>query len=614
MRTPLLNVRDLGVAFRRDGVWTPVVEELSFDVHAGETLAIVGESGSGKSVTSLALMRLLPERGSRIEGTVTFDGRSVLDLSETDMRGLRGNQIAMIFQEPMTSLNPAISVGRQIAEVFSIHGGMAQDAARAEVTRLLDRVRIPSPNTRFDDYPHQFSGGMRQRAMIAMAVARQPKLLIADEPTTALDVTIQAQILDLLDELQRETGMAMLFITHDMGVVAQIADQTMVMHRGRYVESAATPKLFANPQQSYTRALLSAVPRIGSMQKTKGPRPFDLIDPGTGQSTVPSRMSPSVDKATAPVLRVDGLTTRFNIRSSGLLRQRIGSVHAVENVSFELRRGETVSLVGESGSGKSTTARSILRLNAPTAGAIYYGDANIAQLSNAEMRQRRRFVQMIFQDPFASLSPRLRVGDAIAESLIVHGVATRTSAKPKVASLMRRVGLDPSMTTRFPHELSGGQRQRICIARALALEPEVIIADESVSALDVTIKAQIINLMMDLQQTLKIAYLFISHDMAVVERISHRVAVMYLGEIVEIGPREAIFERPQHPYTQRLIKSVPIPDPTLRNLRLALPGEELISPIRPPHYVPPPRQYREIGLDHLVLEWQDEWEDDGRKK
>ncbi|RWX75645.1 ABC transporter ATP-binding protein [Neorhizobium lilium] len=597
--TPILSVRDLTTSFLVDGEWKSVVRKASFDVGAGETVAIVGESGSGKSVTSLSIMRLLDTASSRIEGHVMLSGRDLLSLSEKEMRGVRGNEVSMIFQEPMTSLNPIFTIGRQISEVLTRHKGLSKQDARAETVRLLEKVRIPNASARFDDYPHQFSGGMRQRVMIAMALASRPKLLIADEPTTALDVTIQGQILDLIKILQEEEGMSVLFITHDMGVVAEIADRTIVMYRGEQVETGLTAEIFHHGQHPYTRALLSAVPKLGSMENRPWPTRFPVVDMKTGLATEPVEVAGTVSKGMTPILAVKNLVTRFPIRS-GLLSRQTGSVHAVENVSFDLFQGETLSLVGESGCGKSTTGRSIMRLVEPTGGQIELDGYDVLRLDPVGLRGMRKSVQMIFQDPFSSLNPRMTVGAAIAEPFVKHKLGTARQAKDKTADLLEKVGLSTDMARRYPHEFSGGQRQRIAIARALSLDPKLIVADESVSALDVSIKAQVCNLLLDLQQSLNLAFLFISHDMAVVERVSHRVAVMYLGEIVEIGPRVAVFDNPQHAYTKKLMAAVPVPDPARRGIRRGISNDELKSAVRGMDYQPPKREYREVSAGHLV--------------
>ena len=599
-RETVLRVKNLTTSFKVDDEWKTVVRGLSFEVKAGETVAIVGESGSGKSVTSLSLMRLLDPLVSRIEGEVELNGKAILSLSEHEMRHVRGNDVAMIFQEPMTSLNPVFTIGRQISEVLIRHKGMTKGQARDETIRLLEKVRIPNAAGRFDEYPHQFSGGMRQRVMIAMALASKPKLLIADEPTTALDVTIQGQILDLIKTLQEEEGMAVLFITHDMGVVAEIADRTIVMFRGDQVETGDTADIFHRGKHPYTRALLAAVPKLGSMDGHGRPLRFPKVDMQTGEVGESVEVADTVEGGLTPVLSVKNLVTRFAIRS-GLFGRVTGAVHAVENISFDLFQGETLSLVGESGCGKSTTGRSITRLVEPESGEVSLDGYDVLKLGPTDLRSLRRSVQMIFQDPFSSLNPRMTMGSAVAEPMIKHRIASPSDARRKAADLLERVGLSSTMMDRYPHEFSGGQRQRVAIARALALNPKVIVADESVSALDVSIKAQVCNLLMDLQEQFKIAFLFISHDMAVVERVSHRVAVMYLGEIVEIGPRTQIFANPQHAYTKKLMAAVPVPDPARRGIRRNAGIEELKSPVRNVGYVAPKREYREVSPGHLVL-------------
>ena len=599
---PVLSVSNLVTSFMREGEWNAVVRGVSFDVGPKETVAIVGESGSGKSVTALSIMRLIPPQSGRVEGSIKLAGRELTTLPEKAMHHVRGNEVAMIFQEPMTSLNPVLTIGFQIAEALIYHRGMSRQEAEAETVRLLEKVRIPAAKSRFNEYPHRFSGGMRQRVMIAMALACRPKLLIADEPTTALDVTIQAQILELIKVLQEEEDMSVLFITHDMGVVAEIADRTVVMYQGKAVEAGATEQIFAAPAHPYTKALLSAVPQLGSMKGISRPMRFPIVDKTTGDSDVPVETPDTVKAAERPVLEVSGLTTRFDIHS-GLFGKVSGRVHAVENVSFSLHSGETLALVGESGCGKSTTGRSILRLIQPNAGSVVVDGEDVLTMEGSKLRDMRKRMQIIFQDPFASLNPRMSIGSAIAEPFYAHGLATGSEARDRVADLLTRVGLTPDMASRYPHEFSGGQRQRICIARALALGPKLIVADEAVSALDVSVKAQVVNLMLDLQASMGLAYLFISHDIAVVERMCHRVAVMYLGEIVEIGPRAAVFGDPQHPYTKKLMSAVPIPDPARRLQKRGVSNDEIKSPVRAPDYVPPVRQYREVSPGHVVMAW-----------
>ncbi|VWC14385.1 dipeptide ABC transporter ATP-binding protein [Burkholderia lata] len=610
----VVAVDDLSVTFRREGATFDAVRNVSFHVDRGETLAIVGESGSGKSVTSLALMRLVEHGGGAItNGRIAFRrrGGALVDLAQASgatMRGIRGADIAMIFQEPMTSLNPVFTVGDQISEAIALHQSKSMSEARAETLRLLELVRIPEARRVFARYPHQLSGGMRQRVMIAMALSCRPSLLIADEPTTALDVTIQAQILQLVRGLQDEMNMGVIFITHDMGVVAEVADRVLVMYRGEKVEEGESDRIFAAPEHRYTRALLAAVPKLGSMQGTDAPEKFPLLKV-EGASAAASAASPApaandeaqppVDQSASPILRVSDLVTRFPVKS-GVFGRVSQYVHAVERVSFELRAGETLALVGESGCGKSTTGRSLLRLVESQSGSIEFDGRDISALKGSDLQALRRNIQFIFQDPFASLNPRLTVGFSIMEPLLVHGVASGREAQARVDWLLDKVGLPPEAARRYPHEFSGGQRQRIAIARALALNPKVVIADESVSALDVSVQAQIVNLMLDLQRELGVAYLFISHDMAVVERISHRVAVMYLGQIVEIGPRRAVFEAPQHPYTKKLMSAVPVADPARRHAPRQLAADEIPSPIRAVGDEPVVAPLVAVGPDHYV--------------
>ena len=598
----VLDVQHLSVRFETKERVVDAVRDLSFHVNAGETLAIVGESGSGKSVSSLALMRLVENGGGRItSGSMQFHRRdgSMLDLAQASpatMRSIRGAEMAMVFQEPMTSLNPVFTVGEQIAESIRLHQHLGRAAARAEALRMLDLVRIPEARNVLDRFPHQLSGGMRQRVMIAMALACKPRLLIADEPTTALDVTIQAQVLSLIRLLQDEMQMGVVFITHDMGVVAEMADRVLVMLRGDKVEEDDCVRLFAAPQHPYTQVLLAAVPTLGAMRGTDSPAKFPLLD---AAHTVVWPERDTVQYGMPPVLHVQGLTTRFPVRT-GVLGRITRQVCAVEQVSFSLQRGETLALVGESGCGKSTTGRSLARLVEFNAGSVDVNGRAVAPLKGRALQNLRRDVQFIFQDPFASLDPRLTVGFAIMEPLLVHGVVKGAEAEKRVSDLLYRVGLPANAAQRYPHEFSGGQRQRIAIARALALNPKVVVADEAVSALDVSIRAQIVNLMLDLQREFGIAFLFISHDMAVVERISHRVAVMYLGQIVEIGPRRAVFENPQHAYTRRLMAAVPVADPARRHNRRELLTGEIPSPIRALDDLPQVAPLVEVGPGHFV--------------
>jgi len=581
----VVAVDNLTVRFATSERTVEAVRNLSFHVDRGETLAVVGESGSGKSVTSLALMRLVEHGGGKIaNGSMLLRRRNgeVLDLvnaGESTLRRTRGADVAMIFQEPMTSLNPVFPVGEQIAESIRLHQGKGKAAARAEALRMLELVRIPEARRVLDRFPHQLSGGMRQRVMIAMALSCKPGLLIADEPTTALDVTIQAEILQLIRNLQAEMNMGVVFITHDMGVVAEVADRVLVMYRGEKVEEGNSDEVFHAPAHPYTRALLSAVPKLGAMAGTDLPARFPLVQMSDTNTPVTEVPQDTIPAGAAPILRVKDLVTRFDV-PGGLFGKVTRRVHAVEKVSFDLYPGETLALVGESGCGKSTTGRSLLRLVDSQSGTIEFAGQNISQMRGPALQALRRNIQFIFQDPFASLDPRVPVGYSIMEPLLVHNVASGKEAEARVAWLLEKVGLTGAHASRYPHEFSGGQRQRICIARALALNPKVVVADESVSALDVSIQAQIVNLMLDLQRELGVAFLFISHDMAVVERVSHRVAVMYLGQIVEIGPRRAIFENPQHPYTRKLMSAVPVADPARRHMKREPLSDEIPSPIR----------------------------------
>ncbi|WLS77654.1 glutathione ABC transporter ATP-binding protein GsiA [Erwinia pyri] len=599
----VLSVRNLSVSFRQEEGVVHAVKNLSLDVQRGETLAIVGESGSGKSVTSLALMRLVEQGGGQIErGEMWLRRRDdrVINLAgatQSQLRTIRGADMAMIFQEPMTSLNPVFPVGEQIAESIRLHQGKSHREALKEAERMLDLVRIPEAKNVLSRFPHQLSGGMRQRVMIAMALSCRPALLIADEPTTALDVTIQAQILQLIRVLQKEMQMGVIFITHDMGVVAEMADRVQVMYRGDVVETGPVEAIFRSPQQPYTQALLAAVPKLGAMTGQPFPAKFPLLASERHDDIVVPQ--DTVSPEAEPVLQVRDLVTRFDIRS-GFFNRVTRRVHAVENVSFDLRPGETLALVGESGCGKSTTGRSLLRLVESQGGTITFNGKRIDNLTGPALSHLRRDIQFIFQDPYASLDPRLTVGFSIMEPLLVHGLAKGQAAEDRVAWLLERVGLLPEHARRYPHEFSGGQRQRICIARALALNPKVVIADESVSALDVSIQAQIVNLMLDLQREFGIAFLFISHDMAVVERVSHRVAVMYLGQIVEIGPRQSVFENPQHPYTRKLMSAVPVADPGHRRRERALLVDEIPSPIRALGDEPIVAPLVEVSAGHYV--------------
>ncbi|MEO1606673.1 MAG: ABC transporter ATP-binding protein [Pseudomonadota bacterium] len=539
---PVLSVKNLSVAFGSHAA----VRDLSFDIHAGETLALVGESGSGKSATALSVLRLIEREGGRITGGQLLLGASdPVDLAALDdrqMQAYRGNRISMIFQEPMTSLNPVMRIGEQLGEVLRRHQGLSQAAAMAAAQETLAQVRIPEPARRLRQYPHELSGGLRQRVMIAIALACRPDVLIADEPTTALDVTTQAEVLRLLKSLQAELGMAVLFITHDMGVVAEVADRVVVLRRGVTEEVARVDDLFKAPQSQYARDLMAATPKLG-------------------QST----LRPPVPEA-APVLKVAGLLKSF-VQSGGFLKPQ-AVTQAVRDVSFEIRPGETLGLVGESGCGKSTLSRALMRLIEPDAGSVTLAGQEITGLDEDDLRRARGNIQMVFQDPFASLNPRMTVRDLITEPAYLHsGLGPRERAA-LAGELLEKVTLERNVADRYPHQFSGGQRQRLCIARALSVSPKVIVADEAVSALDVSTAARVTRLMQQLQDDLGIAFLFISHDIAVVERVSHRIAVMYRGEIVEIGPTERVLRHPQHEYTRKLLSAVPVPRPGGRRPRL----------------------------------------------
>ncbi|MER8398461.1 ABC transporter ATP-binding protein [Mesorhizobium sp. M0306] len=576
---PVLSVSGLSVAVRGEEGERDVVSDLTFGLMRGETLCIAGESGSGKSMTALAIMALLPQPAARIRsGSIRLGDQDLAALSESGMRRIRGDRIAMIFQEPMTSLNPVLSIGRQLTEAIEAHTSLSRSYSRLRALEALKAVRIPDAERRLENYPHELSGGMRQRVMIAMALALNPDVLIADEPTTALDVTVQGEVLELLRDLQRGHGTSVILITHDMGVVAEMADRVIIMRDGRMVEQGRATDIFTRPQADYTRELLAAVPRIGGGRKAE-----DRQD----AANMP-----------AELVSVSDLHVRFDLHG-GFFGRVDRRVHAVEGVSFSIAPHETLSLVGESGCGKSTTAKAIAGL-VPYTGSISIGGHDLSALSRKERKAVRRNVQMIFQDPFASLDPRMRVGDLVAEPLLIHGIGDREQRHAQIAALFERVGLSADQMERYPHEFSGGQRQRICIARALALRPKLIIADESVSALDVSVQARVLRLLKELQREFGVAYLFISHDMAVVENISDRVAVMYLGQIVEMGTRDQIFSNPRHPYTKRLIEAVPVPDPGRRRARFARLDSEIPSAVRRIGEEPRKLKLKDVGDGHLV--------------
>ena len=591
----LVSINKLNIEARTRAGTLKVVNDLSFTIKKSETLCVVGESGCGKSVTALSLMSLLPEGILKVSsGDILFDNINLAQLSEAELEGIRGNEISMIFQEPMTSLNPLFTVGEQVSEVIRRHKNLNKEKAWASAVELLDAVKIPNPDKRAFDYPFQLSGGQRQRVMIAIALACQPKILIADEPTTALDVTIQAEILALINMLKQETGTAVMFITHDMAVVAQMADRVVVMHPGQKVEEGTVHEIFNNPQHEYTKSLLAAVPKLGEMASKKYPEPMRLV----GEKKT-NALKPIVG-TNEPLLKVNNLVTRYPVKG-GVLRRTVARVHAVEDVSFTIMKGKTLSLVGESGCGKSTVGRSLIRLVEPTSGDVNLDGQNILSLNPKDMREARSNIQMVFQDPFSSLNPQRPLFDQVAEPLRNYGTVKREVLQDKIGDLFDRVKLPRSFMQRYPHQLSGGQRQRIAIARALALNPKLIVADEAVSALDVSVQAQVLNLMMELQVDLGLSFLFISHDMAVVERVSHDVGVMYLGRLVEIGPRPSIFRNPQHPYTQDLLKAVPIADPDKRKSERDLNFKPLPSPIHDLTHDPAPSEYKEVEKDHYVL-------------
>ena len=591
----LVSINNLNIEARTRSGTLKVVNDLSFTIKKGETLCVVGESGCGKSVTALSLMSLLPEGILRVSsGDILFDDINLARLSEADLEGIRGNEISMIFQEPMTSLNPLFSVGEQVSEVIRRHKRLNKEKAWASAIELLDAVKIANPNKRALDYPFQLSGGQRQRVMIAIALACRPKILIADEPTTALDVTIQAEILALINRLKEETGTAVMFITHDMAVVAQMADRVVVMYQGKKVEEGTVHEIFNNPQHEYTKSLLAAVPKLGEMATKKYPEPMRLVGDKNSKALKP------IIGTNEPLLKVNNLVTRYPVKG-GVFRRTVARVHAVEDVSFTLMKGKTLALVRESGCGKSTVGRSLIRLVEPTSGDVNLDGQNILSLNPKDMREARSNIQMVFQDPFSSLNPQRPLFDQVAEPLRNYGTVKHEVLQDKIGDLFDRVKLPRSFMQRYPHQLSGGQRQRIAIARALALNPKLIIADEAVSALDVSVQAQVLNLMMELQVDLGLSFLFISHDMAVVERVSHDVGVMYLGRLVEIGPRPSIFRNPQHPYTQDLLKAVPIADPDKRKSERDLNFKPLPSPIHDLTHDPAPSEYKEVAKNHYVL-------------
>jgi peptide/nickel transport system ATP-binding protein len=631
---PLLSVEDLHVQFVTSRGVVRAVEGISYTVNRGETVAIVGESGCGKSVSSLAIMRLLPPVSARIpRGRIMLEGRNLLELDEESMREVRGRDISMIFQEPMTSLNPVLPIGLQIMEPLFIHLGMSEEEGRARAIELLELVGITDAKRRLDQYPHQFSGGMRQRVMIAIGLACNPKLIIADEPTTALDVTIQAQILELMKNLSRQLGISLIIITHNLGIVARYADRVNVMYAAKIIEQGSADEIFLKSAHPYTLGLMRSVPRLDQPRDIKLETieglPPDLRSPPEGcrfaprcahkldacekavslRNVAPAHATACIradellagtlvgdpprapHKAVAavqmtPLVEVENLRKYFDVKIAGgsLLRAKTATVRAVDDVSFHIGQGETLGLVGESGCGKTTVGRVILHLEEATSGSIRFEGADITHSKSRNLRDLRRKIQVIFQDPYSSLNPRMTVGEIIAEPLHVYKLMPNAKARAdRVAELLAQVGLFPYMAERYPHELSGGQRQRVGIARALSLEPKFIVCDEPVSALDVSIQGQIINLLEELQERLGLTYLFIAHDLAVVRHISDRVAVMYLGRVMELADRDELYARPLHPYTQALLDAAPIPDPVVERARAprALKGE-IPSPLTPP--------------------------------
>jgi peptide/nickel transport system ATP-binding protein len=639
---PVLQITDLSTHIQLTKSVVQAVGNVDLTIEPGEALGLVGESGCGKSMTGLSIMGLLPPGGAIVGGSIKLDGRELVGLSDQEMRTIRGNDIAMIFQDPLTSLDPTKTVGYQVAEPVRLHTGASKAAAMARAIEVLGLVGLPRPAERLGDYPHQLSGGLRQRVMIAMALSCEPRLLIADEPTTALDVTIQAQILALLHDLKDRLGMAMLLITHDMGVIAGHADRVQVMYAGRMVEVAETATLFRRMRHPYTHALLASIPRLNASSAQRllsiGGLPPDLAHPPDGCRFAP-RCSRATDKcrsqepplvgetpehlfscwhpvdgpagagaadgtnaraqavtarpagpdredaapAGTSLLEVRDLVKEFPVTAGLILQRKVASVHAVSDVSFSVRAGETFGLVGESGCGKTTIGRVVTALERPNSGAVLLGGQDISALSGGELRRKRRDLQLMFQDPYSSLDPRMRVGSIIREPLTIQHVGTRQQQDRRVFELLDEVGLPRHAVERYPHEFSGGQRQRIGLARALTLSPKVIVADEPVSALDVSIRAQVLNLMKRLQADHGLTYIVISHDLGVVKYMADRIGVMYLGKLVEMGSADDIYQRAAHPYTAGLIEAIPIPDPALAKARkgAGIKGE-LPSPVHPP--------------------------------
>ena len=590
----LLDIQEIETEFSTPTGVNKAVDKVSLNLKKRETLAIVGESGSGKSVTAMSILKLIPEPPGKIKGgSINFNGKSLNKCSDIEMRSIRGNDISIIFQEPMTALNPVLTVGSQITETVMRHQNISLKLAKKRALDMLELVKVPEPMRRANQYPHQLSGGMRQRIMIAIALACDPQILIADEPTTALDVTIQAEILSLLNSLKKKTDCSIIFITHDMAVVSQIADRVVVMFEGKKVEEGTVFDILEKPKHPYTKALLSAVPKLGDMKNKPYPEAINVA--GTN-----SKKIKPLKGLNEKLLDVKNLTTIFPI-SAGILGKVVANVRAVEDVSFSINKGQTFSLVGESGCGKSTVGRSILRLEKPANGKVLLEKKDFLQLNKGELKKHRSNMQMVFQDPFGSLNPRQKAGSIVDEMLKVHGYKDRDERYEIVSELFLRVGLNSQHMSNYPHEFSGGQRQRVAIARALALNPKLVILDEAVSALDVSVQASVLNLLMELQSEYQLSYLFISHDMAVVERVSHYIGVMYLGRIVEIGSRQTILNNPCHPYTKALLSAVPSTDPRKRKMDSEIRFRKIVSPIHPVGYEPPASEYKRLSEEHLVL-------------
>ena len=624
--SPLLSVENLQIQFKMRTAIATAVDDVSFTIDSGECVGVVGESGCGKTTTGLAIMRLLAGNASISSGRIMFDDHDLAAMDEKSAQKFRGNQVALIPQDPLTGLNPTTKIGKQIGEGFRIHRGASEQEAQARALEVLEMVEMPNPKDRLNQYPFELSGGLRQRVIIAMGLVCEPKLLIADEPTTALDVTIQAQILDIFDNLRKELGMGVMLITHDMGVIAGRTDRVVVMYAGKKAEEAPTEELFAHMHHPYTQALLASVPSIETASKaeltsipglppnlahpivgcrfaprctqateecftteppetTVGSHAYACFHPVDGPLVIERKDTASTERLfeRAEMLSVTNLVKEFPVRGNGIFRRQIGKVHAVSGVSLTIAEGEIFGLVGESGCGKTTIGRTIVGLEQANSGSIAFNGQDVTLLSGARARASRRDRQMMFQDPYSSLNPRMKVGEILREPLAVQKLGTKAEQWKRVDELMLAVGLDPSAKERHPHEFSGGQRQRIGLARALALNPKLIVADEPVSALDVSIQAQILNLMKRLQQDLGISFVMVSHDLAVVYYMADKIGVMYLGKLVEVGDAESVFRSPVHPYTQGLLDAVPVPDPVEAKLRTrSKVSGELPSPVNPP--------------------------------